>query len=91
MMEFTNWQGNCPVKDPRNATRRKCEGKIEGPSSTCPLVIMVLFALRSQTLWQHRWEAVHDLQVLQDLLFPSFFSHTGQEDKCPHTTTYPCY
>lgn len=31
IMEFTNWHGHSPVKDPSNAPKRKCERKTESP------------------------------------------------------------
>lgn len=77
--------GQLPAKDPSNATRRKCEGKIEDPSFTCPLVIMVLFALRSQTLWQHRWEAVH--RFCRTCYSPHWSLTQGRRTSVP---TLPC-
>lgn len=71
IMQFTHWHGNSPVKGLSSATMGKWEGKIEGPCFTCPPVMVVLFALRSLTPWQHRGEAA------QDSPFPSLPSHTG--------------
>lgn len=86
-MEFTNWHGNSPVKDLSNATRRKWEGKLEGPSFTCHLEIMVLFALRSQTLWQHGWEAVQHCRLCRICFSPHCFLTQDRRTSVP---TLPC-